>query len=162
MTTDSERTRVAMARMVARIWRDAAYREAVKREPRKALTDAGIRLPAGAQVRIFESSDTVRYLALPPPHTAARQPEMVARLPARQMPIPPDVRVVLVQDGPTDVSLVIPPAPAGLAGVLADEQLASLAGGGTGEPTGVTDSWHIGLGIGATATGGIGGIGSLV
>jgi Nitrile hydratase, alpha chain len=136
MAKEGDKARVTMAQMIARIWRDPTYREAVKHDPKKALTDAGIPVPANAHVRFFENTETQKYVVLPPQQTFARNPSLLAKLFAHISPIPPGLQVTLVQDTPTTISVVIPRMPGGVGGMLSDEQLAAVAGGQGGSPSG--------------------------
>ncbi len=48
------------------VWYKAApYRSKVVRDPRGVLADFGVELPAGTQVRVWDSTAEVRYLVLP-------------------------------------------------------------------------------------------------
>jgi hypothetical protein len=135
MAKEGDKARVTMAQVIARIWHDPAYREAVKRDPKKALTDAGVAVPPNAHVRVFENTATQKYVALPPQQTLARNPDLLSKLFAHISPIPPGLHVTLVQDTPTTISLVIPRM-AGVGGMLSEEQLAAVAGGQGGPPSG--------------------------
>ena len=47
-------------------YKSPAYRSRVVREPRAVLREMGLDLPAGVEVRVWDSSSEVRYMVLPP------------------------------------------------------------------------------------------------
>ncbi len=46
-------------------YKDPAYRSRIVREPRKVLAEFGLEVPAGKEIRVWDSSAEVRYLVLP-------------------------------------------------------------------------------------------------
>jgi len=51
--------------VVARAWRDAAFRQRLLAEPVATLREAGIAVPDDVQVRVVEDTDTLIHLILP-------------------------------------------------------------------------------------------------
>ena len=51
--------------VVARAWRDAAFRQRLLAEPAAALREAGVQVPEGLQVRVVENAETLVHLILP-------------------------------------------------------------------------------------------------
>jgi hypothetical protein len=56
----------AYGKMVARAWRDPAFKAKLLADPHAALKDAGIPVPAGVTVKVVENTDTHFHLVLPP------------------------------------------------------------------------------------------------
>ena len=52
-------------------YKDPAYRSRAVREPRALLTDFGVQLAAGVELRVWDSSAEVRYMVLPEPPKGA-------------------------------------------------------------------------------------------
>ncbi len=48
-----------------RWYKDPAYRSRVVREPRRVLTEMGVKLPPATRIRVWDSSAEVRYMVLP-------------------------------------------------------------------------------------------------
>jgi nitrile hydratase len=67
-------------------YKDPAYRSRIVREPRKVLTEFGLDVPAGKEVRVWDSSAEVRYLVLPerPAGTEDLDEEALAALVPRE------------------------------------------------------------------------------
>jgi nitrile hydratase len=55
----------ALLGLPPRWYKSPAYRSRVVREPRAVLAELGLALPAGVEVRVWDSSAEVRYLVLP-------------------------------------------------------------------------------------------------
>jgi hypothetical protein len=51
--------------VVARAWRDAAFRQRLLAEPAAALREAGVQVPEGLQVRVVENAADLVHLILP-------------------------------------------------------------------------------------------------
>jgi hypothetical protein len=51
--------------MVARAWRDAAFKQRLLDDPRAALAELGIAVPKGHEVRVFENNAQLTHLVLP-------------------------------------------------------------------------------------------------
>ncbi len=66
-------------------YKSAPYRSRAVREPRAVLAEFGVVLPAGTQVRVWDSTAEVRYLVLPqrPAGTAGWSEEQLAALVTR-------------------------------------------------------------------------------
>lgn len=52
--------------VVARAWQDEAFKGRLLVEPREALAEMGVEVPAGHEVRVVEDTERVRHLVLPP------------------------------------------------------------------------------------------------
>lgn len=66
-------------------YKSPAYRSRVVREPRRVLEEFGLGLPAGVQVRVWDSTAEIRYMILPrrPAGTEGRSETELARLVTR-------------------------------------------------------------------------------
>ena len=53
-------------RVVARAWQDEAFKGRLLAEPREALAEMGVEVPAGHEVRAVEDTEWVRHLVIPP------------------------------------------------------------------------------------------------
>ena len=68
------------------VWyKSAPYRSRAVRDPRGVLAEFGVTLPAGTQIRVWDSTAEVRYLVIPqrPPGTEAWGEEALAALVTR-------------------------------------------------------------------------------
>jgi hypothetical protein len=54
------------SRAVERSWSDAAFKKRLLSDPREALRDAGVEIPANVQVNIAEDSESLMNLVIPP------------------------------------------------------------------------------------------------
>ena len=53
------------AKMVARAWSDAAYKDRLVRDPRSVLAEAGLEVPSSLEIAVVEDSSDKRHLVLP-------------------------------------------------------------------------------------------------
>lgn len=130
---DSDRNRAVIAEVIARVWREPAFREQVKKNPKQTLTQAGMTIPASMEVVLLENSPTVIHAVLPPKadmqRFASRLPKAVSLL----SDMPDTIEVRVHRDSAARSFLVIPAAPAAVkTGELSDKQLEQVAGGKTG------------------------------
>ena len=51
--------------IVARAWREPAYKQRLMADPAAVLREEGLAVPAGQQVRLVENTDQVLHLVLP-------------------------------------------------------------------------------------------------
>jgi nitrile hydratase len=66
-------------------YKSAPYRSRVVREPRAVLAEFGVTLPAGTEIRVWDSTAEVRYLVVPqrPAGSEGLNPEDLAALVTR-------------------------------------------------------------------------------
>jgi hypothetical protein len=57
-------------KVVARAWRDPAFKAKLKADPEAALKEAGVALPAGLKVTVVENTAQHFHLILPPKPSA--------------------------------------------------------------------------------------------
>lgn len=131
MSGDKWRTVWSMT--VAQIWRSRDYRAKFLADPKAALKEIGIALPAGVDVRVLEDDETTTHVALTRDldvRGAAR--DRFVHFFDNLVPIPEGHKVMLVQSTDQTRYLVIPLQPKSMkAGELTEAELMSVAGGGT-------------------------------
>ncbi len=54
-----------MSQIIAKSWSDAAFRARLLADPMKTLTDEGVSIPAGLEIRACENTDNVFNLVIP-------------------------------------------------------------------------------------------------
>ena len=77
--TDQDKA-AAYGKMVAKAWRDPAFKAKLLADPHAALKDAGIPVPAGVTVKVVENTDTHVHLVLPPKPTTELSDEALDRV----------------------------------------------------------------------------------
>ncbi len=71
----SERNQLIWGEVVARAWRDEAYKEQLLANPKQVLSEAGASIPDDLEIQIVSNTENVRYLVLPlAPTTRSGQP----------------------------------------------------------------------------------------
>src|SRR4051794_19426167 len=65
MVGTDQRKAAAYGKIVARAWRDPAFKEKLLTDPHAALDDAGLSVPAGVTVTVVEDTATQVHLVLP-------------------------------------------------------------------------------------------------
>jgi len=65
MVSPNKDIEAVRARMIARAWRDPAFKKKLAADPKAVLVEAGITLPDGVTVSLVEDSDTHLHLVLP-------------------------------------------------------------------------------------------------
>ncbi len=129
---DTDRNRAVLAEVVARSWREPAFRASLKANPKKALTDAGMQIAANVEVVLLENTPTIIHAVLPPRSDMGRFQARVDTAVKRLLEMPDTIEVRVHRDSATRVFVVIPAAPARPAtGELTDRQLEQVAGGKT-------------------------------
>jgi hypothetical protein len=133
---DTDRNRAILAEVIARAWRDPAFRASLKANPKKALTDAGMQIAPNLEVVLLENTPTIIHAVLPPRTDMARFQARFDAAVKRLFDMPDNVEVRVHRDSATRVFVAIPAAPAKPAtGELTDRQLEQVAGGKTAAAT---------------------------
>jgi hypothetical protein len=57
--------RAAAKRIIAKTWRDEAFRRRLLRNPRAVLHEEGVRVPAGVKVKVVQNTGRVFHFLLP-------------------------------------------------------------------------------------------------
>ncbi len=56
---------MTIAKAIARAWNDAAYKATLLSDPRAALAEAGVEVPAGTTVKVVENTADTQHVVLP-------------------------------------------------------------------------------------------------
>jgi len=64
---DEQAERAKYGKVVAKAWSDGAFKAKLLSDPRAALAEAGVDVPAGVTVKVVEDTETTWHLVLPPP-----------------------------------------------------------------------------------------------
>ncbi len=67
--TDQDKASAAYGKVVARTWRDAAFKAKLMADPQATLKEAGVAVPAGVKVTVVENTAQHFHLVLPPKPT---------------------------------------------------------------------------------------------
>lgn len=67
--SDQDKARAAYGKVIARAWRDPAYKARLLADPLGALQEAGVAVPAGMAVKVVENTDKHVHFVLPPKPT---------------------------------------------------------------------------------------------
>jgi len=60
-----ERNKIIWGEIVARAWRDEAFKQELIANPKQVLTDAGMTVDEGVEVQVVEDTPTTRHLVFP-------------------------------------------------------------------------------------------------
>jgi hypothetical protein len=157
MSTQEEHIAKKRDRMMARAWADESFKQRLLAEPAAVLREYGVDVPPGRSVKIVENTNQVVYLVLPARARGAEAPDRWGRLwaqitaQARQdeafkrrllsqpaavlgeilgQEVPPGLAVTVLEDTDALVHNVLPARPPRSEGELAEQELATVAGGG--------------------------------
>jgi len=72
----------ALGKIVAKAWRDPAFKAKLLADPQAALKDAGVAVPAGVTVKVVENSAGLFHLVLPPKPTGQLSDEALDKVAA--------------------------------------------------------------------------------
>jgi hypothetical protein len=70
----------AYGKIVARAWRDPAFKARLLADPAAVFEEAGVSIPAGAEVSVLESTASRHYFVLPPRPTQELSDESLDRV----------------------------------------------------------------------------------
>lgn len=121
---EGDRASLITGMMVARAWRDPAFRDRLLSSPKEVLIAEGLQIPSGVAVRIFEDTPAVRHVSLT---RWTSEPEELLPLFRELLPLPEGSEVRLIQNTEQAVCLVLPLAPAGPETVTDVDRLRQLA-----------------------------------
>jgi nitrile hydratase alpha subunit len=127
---DTDRNRAVLAEVIARSWRDPAFRASLKANPKQAVTAAGMQIPPNVEVVLLENTATIVHAVLPPRADMARYQARFDATVKKWFDMPDDLEIRVRRDSPQRIFVVIPAAPAKGTGALSDRQLEQVAGGG--------------------------------
>src|SRR5207344_1113743 len=75
LMSDAERQKPSLGKVIARAWRDPAFKAKLVADPKAVLNEAGVTFPADVAVRVVEDTATHFHLVLPPKPTGALSEE---------------------------------------------------------------------------------------
>ena len=78
--TGQDKATAAHGRIIARAWRDPAFKAKLLGDPHAALKDAGVAIPEGVTVKVVENTDTHHHLVLPPKPTGELSDEALDKV----------------------------------------------------------------------------------
>jgi len=129
---DTDRNRAVLAEVVARSWRDPAFRTSLKANPKQAVTAAGMQIPPNVEVVLLENTATIVHAVLPPRADMARYQSRFDATVKRWFDMPDELEIRIHRDSARRIFVVIPAAPArATGGQLSDRELEQVAGGDT-------------------------------
>jgi hypothetical protein len=74
--SDAERQKPApLGKVIARAWRDPAFKAKLVADPKAVLQEAGMTFPADVTVRVVEDTETHSHFVLPPKPTGVLSEE---------------------------------------------------------------------------------------
>ena len=126
--TDGDRDRVITAEVIAKAWKDGAYRDRLLADPNAVFTEAGVTIPAGTTVKVLPNSENVHHIVIPAADRWAEVEESFFSGLRGLLPLPAGVELRIVQNTDTLRQMVLPVSPD--VGEMSEEDLMSVAGGG--------------------------------
>jgi hypothetical protein len=111
MDLDGDKGRTVLAMVVARAWKDSAYKRRLQEKPEEVFKDEGISVPAGVQIKVLEDVPGVKYLSLSRHLDPKKDANKIQALFARVLPIPEGNELRLAQSTETTRYVVIPRPP---------------------------------------------------
>lgn len=130
MSGDKWRTIWSMT--VAQIWRSNEYKQKFLADPKGALKDVGVVLPADVAVKVLEDTETTTHVAVTRDLDVRTAQDRFIHFFDNLFPIPEGHDIRLVQSTDKTRYLVVPRQPASMkAGELTEAELMSVAGGGS-------------------------------
>lgn len=137
----SDRNRVILAEIFARVWRDSAYKEELKANPRKVLTEAGITPDGDYDICVLFNTDTEKYMLLPYDQSFEEIEAKVLNTLKVLLPLQEGKQLILRQNTSTLRHLIVPAPPQDPSGQpLGEDELDLVAGGGSQSVTSVETS----------------------
>ncbi|NCR02473.1 MAG: NHLP leader peptide family natural product precursor [Microcystis aeruginosa LG13-03] len=74
-----ERNKLIWGEIVARAWRDAAFKQQLLSNPKAVLTEAGMSVPEDVELQVVQDTPTLRHLVLPQRLKKSRQQQQQQR-----------------------------------------------------------------------------------
>lgn len=125
-----DRDRVILAEQVAKCWQDAAFKAKFASDPISVLRAAGMEIPAGTTVKVYENTDSVTYLGLSHTVPVKEYEATFTAFVEQRTPLSPGAEIRLVQSAANFLPIIIPQPPkAFVQGELTDADLMAMAGG---------------------------------
>ena len=71
-----------MAKLIAKVWSDEAFKERLIADPKAVLAAEGISVPSGVDIKVVEQTDKQQYFVIPPRPDSISVEEAETRLAA--------------------------------------------------------------------------------
>jgi Nitrile hydratase, alpha chain len=94
--------------VIVRAWRDPDYLARLLGDPGEVLAAAGLQIPPGVRIRVFQDTPAVRHVALT---SLTSEPQEMLPLLRELLPLPEGSEVRLIQNTEQALCLVVPLAP---------------------------------------------------
>jgi hypothetical protein len=107
---ESERGSLITGLVIARAWRDPDFLARLVTDPGEVLATAGLQVPPGVRIRVFQDAPAVRHVALT---SLTSEPEEMLPLWRELLPLPEGSEIRLIQNTEQALCLIVPLAPAG-------------------------------------------------
>jgi len=150
--SEGDRERAIFAEAVARAWKDSAFRAQLVSKPKDALASLGYKVPADIEIHTIEDTAKQRHFAIPDASRFDKFRENLHTRLDRGLPLPEGVSLTLLQNTSKVKFFVLPLQPA-TTDDLSEEQLASVAGGGSSAVAGVNVVGGVDAGVVAVVAG---------
>ena len=82
MSDEGQRVPSQYGKVIAKAWRDPAFKAKLLADPRATLAEAGVTIPAGATVKVLEDTLTHLHFVLPPKPTGQLSDEALDKVAA--------------------------------------------------------------------------------
>jgi hypothetical protein len=80
MSDEKQKTAAVQGKIIARAWRDPAFKAKLIADPKAVLQEAGVTLPADITVQVLENTDTHMHFVLPPKPNGALSDEALDKV----------------------------------------------------------------------------------
>ena len=87
MSDGDPSTPAQYGKVIAKAWREPAFKAKLIADPRAILAEAGVTIPAGATVKVLEDTTTQLHFVLPPKPTGQLSDEALDKVAAGTMTI---------------------------------------------------------------------------
>jgi hypothetical protein len=87
MSDGGPRTPAQYGKVIAKAWREPAFKAKLIADPRAILAEAGVSIPAGVTVKVLEDTTTHLHFVLPPKPTGQLSDEALDKVAAGTMTI---------------------------------------------------------------------------
>lgn len=128
--TDGDRDKVITAEVIAKAWKDDAYRARLIADPETVLSEAGAKVPDGLKVTVLANSPTIAHAVIPYAERWEDVEETFFEGLRKILPLPGGIELRVVQNIKDHRHMVLPLSPD--MGELSEDDLMAIAGGGTG------------------------------
>jgi len=109
---ETERASLVTGLVIARAWRDPEFKDRLLSDPKDVLTQAGLELPPGLEIKVVADTPTVKYVNMTRwTSEPAELLPLFQKLFREMLPLPQGNEIRLIQNTEQCVCLVVPLAP---------------------------------------------------